>query len=158
LHAAGFDPPVFHATDFEKWAHDNQTKAVRVRQRLLTQIHKRTRGHAIAAVLVEPYEKAKSEGLTPPPTPFGFAIMEVIKRVGEWADRNQRSQPISYFFEDQSEERGEVIKSVEYIERTPSARARFRIRRGVGYPRNHLQHRPPTCLPMRSGRNALMDF
>src|SRR2546426_7650427 len=62
LKAARLDPPVFHATDYEAIRDWKPEKKIRVRQRLITTIQTRTRGHAVAAILKKPYEAAAAEG------------------------------------------------------------------------------------------------
>jgi hypothetical protein len=99
---------------------------VRIRQRLITTIQKRTRYHFIAAVIVPAYERAAAEGLAPKLTPFGFAVMEVLKKVGTWAAKLPTTHTIGYFFEEQSAQRGDVSNAMDFIRSRPNLLERFR--------------------------------
>lgn len=129
LRSAGLDPPVFHATDFElpgKPEGWSKAKKIRVRQRLVTTIAKRTRHHFIVAVVLPDYARAREERLTQGLSPLGFAILEILKKIGAWAQRQPPALTIDYFFEEQSEGRGDVSKAFEFIGNSPQHQERFR--------------------------------
>jgi hypothetical protein len=117
---------VFHANAFERFHEWREDKKVKVRQRLITLLHKRARGHAVAVVLVKPYENAKAEGLTPGSlAPFGFAVLEALKKVRDWAAAQSVQHPISYFFENRPEHRGGVEGAMRFTESKPNLREQF---------------------------------
>src|SRR5882724_7440455 len=108
LKAARLDPPVFHATDYEAIRSWRPEKKIRVRQRLITTIHKRTRGYTVAVVLKKPYEKAMADGVTPGIPVGAFAVLEALKKVRDWLTRHGMKHDVGYFFENRAENRGEV--------------------------------------------------
>lgn len=126
LRVAGLDPPVFHATDFEAIRDWSLSKKIRVRQRLITVLHQRTRSHAIATVLTRPYERAAAEGLTPPVSALGFATIEALKSIRDWLDRHGKKHSVGYFFENRPENRSDVDRAMRHIESDPVQRERFR--------------------------------
>jgi hypothetical protein len=129
LAGAGLEPPVFHATDFERperpdgWSLE---KKIRVRQHLITKIEKRTRERFGLAVIVPEYRMAVREGRAPNLTPLAFAVMEVVKQVGNWAVTLPKTHVIRYYFEDQSERRGDVANGMDFIQSRPKLLERFR--------------------------------
>jgi hypothetical protein len=52
--------------------------------------------------------------------------MECIKKVGAWADRFQRNDPIAYFFEQGSRWAKDVVTAMQRVERVPDFKRRFR--------------------------------
>jgi hypothetical protein len=129
LDGAGLEPPVFHATEFERpgmpdgWS---PSKKIKVRQRLITKIQKRTRDQFGVAVVVPDYRQAAHEGLTPNLTPLAFAVMEVVKKVGNWAVSLPKAHSIRYYFEEQSEQRGDVANGMDFIRSRGTLLERFR--------------------------------
>jgi len=126
LKAARLDPPVFHATDYEAIRSWRPEKKIRVRQRLITTIHKRTRGYTVAVVLKKPYEKAMADGVTPGIPVGAFAVLEALKKVRDWLTRHGMKHDVGYFFENRAENRGEVENLMRHIESSPTLREQFR--------------------------------
>ncbi len=126
LKAARLDPPVFHATDYEAMRDWKPEKKVRVRQRLITSIHKRVRGHSIAVVVKSPYDAIAPEGLHPDISVGVFAVLEAVKKVGDWLARREVTHDVAYFFENRSENRGEVESVMKHVENSPRLRETFR--------------------------------
>ena len=129
LAGAGLEPPVFHATDFERpgkpdgWSLE---KKIRVRQRLISKVERRTRERFGLAVVVSAYHEAVRDGLAPNLSPLAFAVMEVVKQVGTWAVSLPSTHTIRYYFEDQSERRGDISNGMDFIRSRPPLLERFR--------------------------------
>jgi hypothetical protein len=139
LRAAGLNPPVFHMTDYESrrgpFSGWHQNKRVRVLQRLQGLIRRRTKQPIAVAVIVDAFEKGRRERkVAPNMSPYGFGVVECIKRVGAWADEVGHNEPIAYYFEDGNRWRSHVFTATTVVERTPDYRARFRFGTwGFGY-------------------------
>jgi hypothetical protein len=132
LRAAGLDPPIFHMTDYEsrrgQFAGWQQNKRVRVLQKLQGLIRRRTKQAIVAAVIVDAFAKGRRERKVPSNmSPYGFGVVECIKKVGQWADNAGYTGPIAYYFEDGNRWRSHVLIATAEIERTPDFRARYRF-------------------------------
>ena len=132
LRSAGLNPPMFHMTDFENrqppFSEWSQPKRVKVIQKLHSLIRRRTRQPIIAAVIVDAFNKGQAERKVPKDmSPYGFAVVECIKKVGAWADDVGHHEPIAYFFEDGSRWRRDVFTATSQIEKAPDYRARYRF-------------------------------